>query len=225
MAKRAHVVISAATLALFASCIASDQVTTFTIHPDGSADWMKFQSNIRSTETGAKGEQELKKFVEDFDAHQDSDYQNITQAGGQALEARWLRREEPYANMVVARFPSASALLNFCTIKGEKGEVIAQPRFVQNGKRRRLSIEIAVPKDEKPGEPAKATIQQLRQDRANGISETRIVVAGGRIVDSQGFVIAADKKSALLEPAEIHDLLQKGKEKMELFLEWELAGD
>ena len=223
MARRTLLGVSAATLALFAGCIVSDQVTTLTIQPDGSADWVKFQSNIRSTEKGAKGAQELKQFVEEFDTHKDADYQQITQAGGVVLEARWLRREEPPANLIVAKFPNASVLQEFCTIKGEKGEVIAKARFTENGKRRRFSIVVPVPKDEKPGEPATPTIKQLRQDQANGISETRIVVPGGQIVDSQGFTVAADKRSALLEPAEIRSLFQSGREQVELFLEWELA--
>ncbi len=51
-------------LVVIAGCIVSDELTTLTIQPDGSADWIKFQSNIRSTEQGAKGAQELAKFAD-----------------------------------------------------------------------------------------------------------------------------------------------------------------
>jgi hypothetical protein len=66
-------------------------------------------------------------------------------------------------------------------------------------------------------------MEQLRQEQASGISETRVVVAGGRIIASQGFAVASDKRSALLDPAAIQKLVQSATDKVEIFLEWELA--
>jgi hypothetical protein len=209
---------------MVAGCIVSDQITTITIQPDGSADWIKFQSNIRSSEQGAKGAEELKRFVEEFDSHKDPDYVHITDSGGEVLEARWVRREEPYANLMTARFPNWAALQNFATFKNDKGEVIAQAQFTQNGNRRRLSLLVPMPKDEKPKGEQTPTIEQLRQEQANGISETRVVVAG-RIIASQGFTIANDNRSALLDPAGIQKLIQSSPEQVEIFLEWELANN
>lgn len=212
--------ITAAALAVIGGCIVSDEVTTLTIRPDGSADWVKFRSNIRSSETGEKGAQELKGFVEDFDAHRDADYQEITKAGGTVLESRWLRREEPYSTVTLARFPGMATLVEYCTQRGDKGEVIAQPRYTQDGKRRKLAITYHVPKDFKPQE--KPTPEELRQERASGFSETRVVVAGGQILSARGFIVAADKRSALLDNDQLREWLRTEREKIELFLEWEL---
>lgn len=222
MTRKMFLAIPAAALVLIGGCIVSDQLTTITIRPDGSADWLKYQSNIRSTETGAKGAQELKQFIEEFDARKDSDSQRILKAGGEVLESRWLRGEEPYANVAVARFPTPSAFQEFFTIRGEKGEAIVEPLFTQCGNLRRFSLVIAVPRNGVPDAVAIPTFQQARQAQADGISETRIVVAFGRIVDSQGFTVAADKRSALIDPGAIQPLFRSGKEKVELFLEWEL---
>jgi hypothetical protein len=212
-----------AVLVLVAGCIVNDQITTITVQPDGSADWIRLQSNIHSTEKGAKGAEELKRFIEEFDSHKDADYVHITEAGGEVLEARWVRREEPYATLVTARFPNWTALQSFGTFKNEKGEVIAQAHFTQKDNRRKLSIVAPVPKDDKRAEEANPTMEQLRQEQANGISETRVVVAGGRIIASQGFAVASDKRSALLDPAAIQKLVQSATDKVEIFLEWELA--
>lgn len=214
---------AAAALILVAGCIVSDELTTITIQPDGSVDWIRFRSNIRSTEKGAKGEQELKKLVDEFDAHKDSDFVRIAEAGGEVLEARWVRREEPYAALVTARFPTVSAFEKFCTIKDEKGEVLAQPRFTQDGNRRRLSMKIPVPRDEQPAAKAPPSFQEWRDQQANSISETRLVVAGGRIIASQGFVVAGDKRSCLLDPSQIDELLRSHTGHVELFLERELG--
>jgi hypothetical protein len=220
---RRRLLVTAAGLAMLAGCIVSDEVTTITIEPDGSADCVRFQSNIRSSEEGAKGAEELKRFVAEFDAHRDAEYLRIQEAGGEVREARWLRKAEPYANIMVARLPNARALENYATIKNEKGDVVVRGRFTQVEKRRRFSIEIALPEEDKPKPPPEPSVEGLRKEQANGLSETRFAVAGGRIVDSRGFTVAADGRSALLEPGRILTLLQKEK-KVEVFLEWELAG-
>jgi hypothetical protein len=215
--------VAAVSLFMVAGCIVSDQITTITIQPDGSADWVKFQSNIRSTASGAKAAEELKQFVEDFNAHKDSDYMHITESGGEIIDARWVRPDEPYSNMVVARFPNWTALQEFATFKDEKGEVIAQAQFVQNGNRRRLSLVIPLSDEEKANEQSAPTIEQLRQEQADSISETRLVVAGGRIIASQGFIVAKDRRSALLDPAAVRDSIRSAGDKIELYLEWELV--
>ncbi len=214
----------AASIALLGGCIVSDQITTIIIRPDGSADLIMVQSNIHSSEEGEKGAQELKRFVEEFDAHQDAEEQRIKRAGGTVVEARWLRREEPFANVLVAKLPGASALEAFCTIKEENGGTTLQSRFTASGKRRKFSAAVSLPKDEKPGE-ARSTIRALREAQASGLSETRFVVPGGLIVDSRGFTVAADKRSALLEPDQILEMLKEARGKVEIFLEWELTGN
>jgi hypothetical protein len=220
---RRLLLVTTAAIATLAGCIVSDEVTTITIEPDGSADCVRFQSNIRSSEEGAKGAEELKKFVAVFDAHEDEEYLRIREAGGEVREARWLRKAEPYANIMVARLPSARVLENYATIKNEKGDVVVRGRFTQMEKRRRFSIEISFPEEEKPKAPPEPSVEDLRKEQADGISEMRFAVSGGRIVESRGFTVAADRRSAVLEPKRILTLLQKEK-KVEVFLEWELMG-
>jgi hypothetical protein len=219
MRKTKNLSIAAVLLASLGGCLVSDQLTTFTIHPDGSADLVKFQSNIRSTEPGRQGAEELKRYAEDFDARRDPDSLQVTAAGGQVLETRWLRREEPSSNVMVARLPGEAALLAYFTHKDDKGEAMVQPRFEKAGNRRRLSLQVTLPKgDSQP-------LPDLRQEQASGLSEIRLAVAGGRILAARGFTVAADRRSALIGHAEVRELLQSGKEKAELLLEWELVGE
>src|SRR5262245_49307997 len=112
---------AAAILCLLSSCIVSDQLETLTIRPDGSADWVRIQSNIHSGEKGQKAVEELKAFIESFEARRDPDLVRLREAGGEVLEARLLRREEPCATLVTARLPDARALEAFCTLKDDQG--------------------------------------------------------------------------------------------------------
>lgn len=225
MADRTLFLISAAALAVIVGgCIVSDRITTLTIHEDGSADWIRFQSNIHSSEPGEKGAAELRRFVEAFDRREDDEFRRIAEAGGKVKEARWLRSEEPYANVVAAHLPDAAALQAFYTIKNGTGEAMARGRFSKDGERRRFSIVIPASEAAKLG-GEKKSVRELRQGQADGVSEIRMVASGGRIVDSAGFTVAGDRRSALLELSAIDGLVTGGGKDVELFLEWELTGD
>jgi hypothetical protein len=215
---------AAAILWLLSSCIVSDQLDTLTIRPDGSADWVRVQSNIHSSEKGQKGAEELKAFIESFEARRDPDLVRIREAGGEVLEARLIRREEPCATLVAARLPGARALEAFSTLKDEKGEPVVRARFREEGPRRRLTLAVKVAKKDLPAPGERPSDAERRRAQADGISETRVAVAGGRITASHGFEVARDERSALLDIPAIQDLLLSGGGEAEAFLEWELTG-
>src|SRR5689334_3482312 len=86
-------------LILFAGgCVIGDQLTTFTLNSDGSADLVVFRSNLHSTEKGEKGEKELAEYKVKFDSQEDGDFQRIRDAGGQVMLTSWVRTRAPYSN-------------------------------------------------------------------------------------------------------------------------------
>jgi hypothetical protein len=208
---------------LLVGCIVSDELTTFSIRPDGSADLVMYRSNVRSTEAGGKGDEEQKSYVERFDAGQEPDQIRIREAGGEIVAANWLRRERPYANVVMARFAAASALEKYLTIAGKDDELRLEARFSKEGTRRRLQLVLHPPKEFKLDQPA--TVKESRQKQADGLSETRFTVTDGRIVATRGFTAAADGRSALLALDEIEQLLRADPRRVELFLEWDVAAN
>lgn len=210
---------------LVAGCILNDELTTMVIRPDGSADWFCFRSNIRSSEKAQKGAQELLKVIEDFEARRGGDFDRIAQAGGEILDARWVRQEEPYSTVVTARFPTAAAVERFWTFKNDDGKVLVEGRFSIDHNRRRLSMTLPGTTDQASKENNPPSLQEIRQQQANGIAETRIVVADGEIVAAEGFVVANDKHSCLLDLQRIDELLRHASGKVELFIEWEINVD
>lgn len=212
--------ISATIGLLLAGCIVSDELTTLTIRPDGSASLVIFRSNIRSTETGAQGEGEVRRHVEAFDARQDPEMVRIAEAGGELLEASWIRGEHPRACTVSAELPSADALERYCSVRDETGAFLLEASFTADGARRRLGLVFAPPADFKLAEPV--TTRGKREQQADGVSETRFAITEGKIVAERGFVVAKDGRSALLALDEIEELLRADPDRIELFLEWEL---
>src|SRR5690242_19234991 len=161
-------------LILFAGgCVVGDELTTFTLNPDGSADLVVFRSNLHSTEKGEKGEKELAEYQANFDTQAKEEFSRIRDAGGQVMLTSWVRARAPFSNVVHAHFPDTAALEKYWTVKDEDKRPLITTRFQKDGARRRLTFRITVPEDNEQAPAASADINQFRQALANGISETR----------------------------------------------------
>jgi len=202
---------------ILAGCLVSDEITTITIRPDGSADVVLYRANLRSSETGAQGDRELRDHAIAFDSGTDADRKRIQDAGGEILEARWLRRGSPSSTLIAAKLPTAASLEKYFTIRGGEGDVRLEGRLTQEGDRRRLALALQMPKDFKPETP---TPEETRQKRSDAISETRIAVEEGEILRAVGFTVASDRRSALLSIDDLLELLRADPRRVELLLEW-----
>jgi hypothetical protein len=204
-------------------CIVEDQLTKITIHPDGSADYVLFRSNVRSTEKGAKAEKELADYKAKFDAQEEPGVVRIRDCGGKIIQAAWVRSEPPYSSILHARFPDASSLQKFGSAENEDGSQMITTRFHRDGARCKLVARITIPEDsiDRSAEPPEKVL--TKQVLANGFSQYRFAVANGSIVDQRGFTVASDKQSALLDLDGIEQLVQKSHGSLELFLEWDVA--
>jgi hypothetical protein len=210
-------------LLLVGGCIVGDQLTTITVHPDGSADLVEFRSNLHSTEKGDKAEKELADYKASIDTRADGDPARIREAGGEAVEATWVRQQAPFSTLVRAHFPSPSALEKYGTVKDEHGGFQMTTQFRSDGVRRSLTVGITVPPEKaNPSQSSPSDVGQFRQTQADGISETRIAVTKGSITTARGFTVASDKQSALLDASAIDEILRTGG-KAELYLEWDVT--
>lgn len=207
---------------MLSGCILRDELTTISVYPDGSANLVVFHSNIRSTEEGARGQEELERYAGDFAARRLDHFVRIEAAGGTVTDAHWLRKDAPYASVFVASLPAAEALEKFGSVEGGAGELRVATRFSQTGNRRRLAMRLSPPEGLKVPDDSTRTREEVLQEKANGFSETRIVVVDGRIVASKGWTVASDNRSALLCLDEIARLLRSGSAEIDLFIEWEV---
>jgi len=208
-------------LLMAGGCVVGDELTTFTLNSDGSADLVVFRSNLHSTEKGEKGEKELAEYRENFEKQSHDDFRRIREAGGDIVRTSWVRAKAPYSNVVHAHFPDMAALEKYWTIKDENNKPLVTTHFENDGRRHRVTFRITVP-DEKDEAPAPSTnVHQFRQALANAISETRFAVTEGSITTARGFTVAEDRQSALLDATAISALIRGGKGEAELWLEWE----
>ncbi|HUT88302.1 MAG TPA: hypothetical protein VMY37_02290 [Thermoguttaceae bacterium] len=211
-------------LLLFAGCIVVDQLTTLTIHPDGSADLVIFGSNLHSTQTGEEGERELAEYRARFDSQSQDEMVRIREAGGKILQTSWIRQHAPLSNSVYVQLPDASVLEKFGTSKNDDGSLQITTQLQSEDVHRRLDIRItARPDTFDPSPLSFPDVRKLRQMFADGISETRVAVTSGSITKALGFTVASDGQSALLDLSETAKILQTSGGKAELYLEWEVT--
>jgi hypothetical protein len=224
MKSKPRVVAALLTLLLAGGCIVGDELTTLTIHPDGSADLVLYRSNLRSTEQGDKARAELGEYQSKFDARTADDFTKIREAGGKVLEALWIRSQAPFTNVIHAQLPNAASLEKYGTSDQTDDSSRIAMRFQRDGARRRLVVEIVIPADKLDSFAVPpADLEQQAQANANGISETRIAVTQGRITAARGFTIAEDKQSALLNVRKAMEMLRQSQGRADLFVEWEVA--
>jgi hypothetical protein len=217
------ILVGLASAAFLVGCIVGDEITTITLEPDGSAEVVLFRSNLRSSESGAKAEQDVQQYAESFDAGGSPDHDRIRAAGGTIVDSRWIRRATPSSNLISAKLPTAAVLEKYFTIHGGDDELRLEARFTQEGDRRRLALVLHPPKDFKLPQPV--SVKEARQGQADDLSETRLAVANGTIERARGFTVASDRRSALLALDEIAELVRADPRRVELFLEWRVAGN
>lgn len=209
-------------LFLFVSgCVIGDELTTFTLKPDGSADLVVFRSNLHSTQKGEKAEKELAEYQANFDKQADGDFRRIRDAGGKVVLASWVRMQAPYSTVVHAHFPDTAALEKYWSMKDAEGQSLIATAFHKNGTRRRLTFRITFPASDAPDPTPPSDAWAFRQALANGISETRFALTEGSITSARGFTVAEDRQSALLNVREVTESIRAGQGNAELWLEWE----
>jgi len=222
MKTTAYTLVIAVPLLLLVGCVIGDELTTLTIQPDGSAEYVILRSNLHSTEVGEKADKEIAEYKARFDARSDDDLARIEAAGGSVVATTWIREEAPMSNVVHARFPDASALEKFWTVRSDDGKSQIATQFTNDGLHRKLTVRVQMPQEGQESTAA-VDLKEYRQSLANGVSVTRIAVAGGSITGARGFIIANDRQSAVLNNEEVEAALREGHGTAELYLAWDVT--
>ena len=205
-------------------CIVHDQITTLTINPDGSGDLIILRSNIRSTEKGSRAETEIAEYHASFDAQTQDDFKRIRESGARLEMAMWVRKQVPMAHSIRASIPNAAALEKLASFRDARGTIVVTPKFTISDIHRRLAFHVTVSSEQIPTPSSNADrFANFKRTQASGISDFRVAVYGGKIMDARGFNIASDGQSALLDVDEISSLLRASNGDIEIFVQWEVS--
>jgi hypothetical protein len=203
-------------LLLLPGCIVSDQITTLIIQPDGSAEVIVVRSNIHFRGNDEKREEEQEEYRRKFNDGEQFWFDRIQTSGGTIEETRWIKQTPPMANYLRGSLPNQEAVEKLLTLDNNWK---IQSNITTDGSTRTLKVTVIPPPDKKLSAPP-ADPEKIRKKLANSISHTRIAIQNGKIIEAEGFMVADDGQSALVDEGAFPDRLWKENAGVELLLSW-----
>ncbi len=173
-------------LVLFQSaCVTGDEITSYVIEPDGAVSFYIYRSNLASDQTGENGKKDLDSYIQKLEQKQDDLFTKLAKANAQEIRVAVFRRISPASVLIAGQIPT---LADFLAYGGEESECTPISRERTRGFRCELSQE-----------PLTEKGQSNVMPRADSFNETRFALAAGSFTGAQGFLLAENKRSAILD--------------------------
>jgi hypothetical protein len=206
--KAAYMAAIAIMALLFSGCIVGDEIMNFVIDPDGAVTVSKYRANPTSDQKGENAKKEPADFVRDLAQKSGSDFSKLEKANAKDVKIMILRKAAPASFLLTARIPSLKDLAVYISDKDTDCTAISTERA------RGIQCQLKLSKGKAIPEPAKP--------RADSFSEYRFAIAEGTIIRAQGFSVAQDKHSALLDLEALEKLENLEVPSVTLLLEWQI---
>ena len=180
----------------------------FVIDPDGAVTVSKYRSNLTSDQRGEDAKKELADFVRDLEQKSGSDFAKLEKANAKDVTVMILRRAAPASFLVTARIPSLKDLAVYMSDKDTDCTALSTERT------RGIQCQLKLSKGKAIPEPANPP--------ADSFSEYRFALAEGTIIKAQGFSVAQDKHSALLDLEVLEKMENLEVPSVTFLLEWQI---
>jgi len=195
---------------LTSGCITKDEIVSFVIDPDGAVTFSTYVLNITSDLNGEAGKKELADLIRDHEEKKGSYFENLAKANAKNIKVTILRKTSPASGLITARIPS---LKDFAAGLGDD-DFNCTALSTEHTRGIRCECIITPSKGKELPEPAKP--------RANSFSEIRVSLAEGTIVKAQGFSVAQDKRSALVDMETLEKMENWEVPSATILLEWQI---
>jgi hypothetical protein len=201
---------------LFSACVTGDEITSYVIDPDGSVAFSIYRLNLTSDATdGKKAKEELANYIQELEEKRGDFFTKLVKANAKEVKATILRKVSPASVLITGCIPSLNDFAAYISEKDEEGSLVWTP--ISRECARGFLIEwtaLKPPKEKALPEPVKP--------RADSFSEMRFALAEGSFTKARGFLIAHDKRSALLDMDTISKMGNWEIPSATLSLEWEI---
>jgi hypothetical protein len=193
---------------LFSGCIVGDGVMNFVIDPDGAVTVSNYRANLTSDQKGEDAKKELADFIRDLEQKSGSDFAKLEKAEAKDVKVMILRSAAPASFLVTARIPSLKDLAVYFSDNDTDCSELSMEHT------RGIQCQLKLSKGKAIPEPAKP--------RADSFSEYRFALAKGTIIKAQGFSVAQDKHSALLDSEVLEKMENLEVPSVTFLLEWQI---
>ncbi len=200
--KTAYAAVLGIVALLLGACVTGDEITSYVIDPDGSIEFSTYRNNLTSSEAGEDAKTDLANYIRSMEEKSDDLFTKLVEANAEEVHVVVLRRTSPASVLITGRIPSID---DFAVYMSEKEDV--DHRFVCSSisKERVQGIRCEMThtsSNEAP--PAAAVMPEETQpdttaSHADPINVTRFILAKGAFINAQGFLLAPNKRSAVLD--------------------------
>ena len=194
----------------FSACVTGDEITSYVIDPDGAVSFSIYRSNLASDQTGENAKKDLDSYIQKLEEKQDDLFGKLAKANAKEVNVAVIRRTSPASVLITGQIPT---LADFVSYLGEGSACTPISGELMRGFQCEFSPE---PSAEK-GQPETA------KPRADSFDETRFALAEGRFTKAQGFIIAHDGRSALLDMEALDRVSNGDISSLTLSLEWQIS--
>jgi hypothetical protein len=212
-------------VALFLSaCVTGDEITSYVIDPQGSIEFSIYRHNLTSSEVGEDAQKDLANYIQSMNEKSDRLFAKLMAANAQEVNVALLRRASPASVLITGRIRSLNDFAVYLSEKEDSEHLIVCTPI---SKERVEGIQcelIRKPSNEKLP-PDTVTPQETQSDAAAPsaapLNVTRFALAEGSFTKTQGFLLAPNKRSAVLDESTLSKMWDSGAPSITFSLEWQ----
>ena len=199
---------------LLSACVTGDEITSYVIKPDGSIEFSIYRHNLTSDETREKANEELANYISDLEQKRGPVFSAIAKANTRGVQVTILRRTSSGSVLITGSFLS---LDDFAADMSEENEDQSLACTAISRERvRGIQCESTwqSSKVQAQSETTSSSVEPL-----NGI---RFALAEGSFTKAEGFILAHDKRSAILDDKTLSGMWGSQIPSIAFSLEWQI---
>ncbi len=204
---------------LFSGCVTGDEISSYVVNPDDSISFSIYRLNLTSDQTGEKAKEELAQYIQNLEGKKGNLFRDLMKGKAKEVRVTVLRSASPASALITGRIPSLEDLAAYGSHEDEDSSFVC--KAISTEHTRGYLCEITR-KPSKEKAQAERTPTEPAESRADSFEEIRFALSEGTITKAEGFMVAHNKRSALLDLDRLMNLWNSRAPKITIALEWQV---
>jgi hypothetical protein len=211
---------------LLSACVTGDEITSYVIEPDGAIAFSIYRINLTSDQAGEDAKKDLANYLQGLEEMRAALFTKLVKANAKEVSVTILRKASPASVLIAGRFPSLNDFAAYISEEDEDSSLVCTP--ISRERTRGILCELThkPSKENAQSEPARPRKENAQSEparpRANSFDETRFALAEGSFTETQGFLLAHDKRSAIHDDDTLLKMWDSQIPLITLSLEWQI---
>ncbi|MBN1571154.1 MAG: hypothetical protein JXA73_25185 [Acidobacteria bacterium] len=214
MKKAAYAAVIGILVLFLSACVTGDEITSYVIEPDGAISFSIYRLNLTSDETGEDAKKDLANYIQELEETRGDLFTNFVRANALEVKVTVLRPTSPASVLITGIIPSLDDFAAYISEEDEDNRLVCTP--ISSERTRGLLFELIQ-------KPSKEKAQSEPDGpQSDSFDEIRFSLAEGSFTKAQGFLLAHDKRSAILDEDALVKTLNSQIPSITLSLEWQI---